>query len=245
VTTRLAIAALVLLFTAAATVQLVTELRNRPLIDLAITIESVEDPVPPGDDLTSRLEAEIERRRGCDHLLARSRVTASIFLLENSKNDEEFRKRLVETERQARDALACNPLDGNLWFVAGWLGFHLVPNKELLHEFVLNAIRFAPTNGAALTRRWQVLAPHLKSLGYAEDPAIVGDLETLYRLSSAVTVARVHNMLLRNGSNILAERLLARIEPKRRAAVDQQLELLAPPGQPREFLRFGPRTRDM
>jgi hypothetical protein len=245
VTARLAIALLVLLFTAAAAVKLVTELRNRPLIDLAITLEAVDNPVPPGEDLTSRLEAEIARRRGCDHLLARSRVTASIFLLENSKNDEEFRKRLVETERQARDALACNPLDGNLWFVAGWLGFHLVPNKELLHEFVLNAIRFAPTNGSALKRRWQVLAPHLKSLGYAEDPVIVGDLETLYLLSPAVTVAKVHDMLLRNGSNSLAKRLLVRVEPKRRFAVEQQLEILASPGRPREFLRFGPRTKDM
>lgn len=243
-TSRLFSAAFLAMFLAAVGWQLVAALGDKPLIDFARQLERIQSPGPPDADLAKRLGTEIERRTGCDHLLARSRVTVSVYLLEyaGSTDVDTFRRRLAAAEREAKIALACNPLDGNLWFVTGWLSFHLVPNKALLHEFLLNAIRFAPTNGIALERRWRVLAPHLNSLGFANDPAVVDDLGVLYRESDVMTVTAVHDMLLNNGSNALANTALSVLGSERRTAIERQLEVLKSKPRPREFLRFGPRT---
>ena len=233
-----------LAFAVAAVSQLLSTLRDRPLIAFASTLERADSLAPASEALLARLRSEIERRDGCEQSLARSRVSASLFLLDHTSADDpqERYRRLAFSEEQARRALACNPMDGNLWFVAGWLGFQLAPNAGLLHEHLLSAIRYAPYQGTALSRRWRVLAPSLAALGFAHDPRVIEDLERLYRLSTPRMAASVHEALRANGSGEIALAMLDALPSERKAAVERAILIVAAPSPARrEFLRFGPR----
>lgn len=228
------------IFAVATVSQLVSTLRARPLVAFASSLERADGVAPPDARLLERLRSEIGRRDGCERSLARSRVTASLFLLRHSdpEDAQEQHRMLVLAEEEARAALICNPLDGNLWFVAGWLGFQLAPNAGLLREHVLSAIRHSPYHGSALESRWRMLAPRLSALGFAGDPRIAADLERLYRLSAPRTVAAIHDALVGNGGEATALAMLEGVSAERRTALERAIRANASVAAPRQFLRF-------
>lgn len=224
--TRLTSFALALAFALAAVLQLMSTLRARPLIAFAASVERSESEDSANEDLLARVRIEIENRRGCEQLLARSRVTASLFLLRQSvgsDRDEQYRTLAVAAE-QARRALACNPMDGNLWFAKGWLDHQLAPNAELLKEHIHLAIRFAPYEGRELESRWLTLSPTFFELGFARDAVLLADLDRLYELSRPAAVAAAHDSLMNNGAADIAATAFAKLTEKRRKAVEKALE---------------------
>lgn len=232
---RIISALFLLLFTTASASQLLVVLRDGPLVDFAIETERGSAPVPPTIELVDRLQIEFDRRSGCARNLARSRVAISLYLLSFAgKGNSDIHHRLAIAQTEARVALSCNPMDGNLWLVAGWLNYHSVPNKALLQEFVLNAIRFAPTGAVALQRRWQVLAPQLSALGFGRDPLVFSDLVRLLREVPAAFASTIYQALSLNGAGRLAGDALREAGPSRQADIMRQLESSAPQLHKRE-----------
>lgn len=224
--TRLAGLAFALLFALAAVSQFISTLRARPLIAFAASVERSGSEEPADKDLLTRVRIEIEDREGCAQLLARSRVTASLFLLRQSAGadrDDQYRTLALAVE-QARGALACSPMDGNLWFVKGWLDHQLAPNAGLLKEQIHLAIRFAPYEGRDLESRWLTLSPVFSELRLVGDAELLADLDRLYEFSRPAAVAAVHDSLTSHGAADIAAAALGKLAEKRRKAIERELE---------------------
>lgn len=115
-------------------------------------------------------------------------------------------------------------MDGNLWFVKGWLDHQLAPNAGLLKEHIRLAIRFAPYEGRDLESRWLTLSPVFSELGFASDAELLADLDRLYGVSRPAAVAAVHDSLTSHGAADIAAAAFAKLTEKRRKAVEKALE---------------------
>lgn len=211
------------LFLISASVRLVDELAHWHLVALAAAVESSSELPKPTSSVEEAIRREAKEVNGCNRRMMRARVTVILVALrmraESAGGINRDDLLFAESRNAVDDALACNPLDGNLWFLSGW--FSRLANSEgsPFHQYLFMSITAAPLEGKVLEKRWTMIAPVLSELGILDHTALVADLANMLAYTDTKAAVAVLVSLRDTGSWQMGDAALALISNKRRQAL--------------------------
>lgn len=213
-----------LAFGAAAATSAVSEIRARPLVQLSRAVEGTGAGIVLDEQAEARLMATLRWDDDCRESTARSKVTAAIFLfrqaVRSGQPDQEILDRMTTASRMATHALACSPLDGNRWYLAGRLRPELITDERVLEPFLVASIEKAPFEGAVMAARWSYIAPLITRLDYWRLEPVTRDFDNLLAIGDVTLVRDVIETLRRVGSDVQVDAALARLPDPRRLMIE-------------------------
>lgn len=206
-------------------VALLGALRYEPWLRYALRIETAASPPDMPQAVRERLSAELARKGAafCGQDLPESRVTVAMDLLRRSLADAVDSPLRTSAERSARDtvreALLCNPADGNLWYLEALLEQRAGRDWSRVEELLLVSAALSPRETNTLAKRARLIALALRQPDAALPLDLEADLRRAAALAKVEPAAAALASLRAGGHGALADALVADLPEDRRAAL--------------------------
>lgn len=213
-------------------------------IRLATRIESTPGLLDMSKPYRERLSEKLaERRPGLCGDLGRSRVTVAMDLVRraaaNEADTQALRASIVAAEDVVRDTIACNPSQGNLWYVLAVLEQQSGSDWPRLQDLLAMSAAMSPRELTDLTQRSRFLVELLAGRTIVPNEALMADLRNAVEILDVKTAAASLSDLREGGRAALADSLVATASETRRKALLAARQP-APPrlGRPERYRHF-------
>lgn len=127
----------------------------------------------------------------CDRDQTRSRVTIGLFLADRLDKTSPSAFSMRDVQSLVRHALRCNPRDGNMLFLVGWVDWKLGGSHEAFIGYLLQSMRQSPYEGFVIEKRWKVAPYILRHVSFEKRLPFIDDLCRLLRKGKVETARTV------------------------------------------------------